>query len=138
MSKTHTVKWVWNEPYPAVERHSLLLTIIATSGHFLSFWCYLVYIILYPRCRAFNKKIKYGWSNLTNTVINVRDITWQGYKYRHKKRSQSSHQVNNKKNRHFDIHVVLSGLTNWMDCIIHVWFGQSKVDILVQAVSQFR
>ena len=31
----------------------------------ISFWCHLVYIILFPRCF----KIIYRWGNLTNTVI---------------------------------------------------------------------
>ena len=45
----------------------------------LSFWCYLVsrYNVI-SRCGVINKKIVYGYSNLTNTVITVPNITLQG------------------------------------------------------------
>ena len=32
-SITHTLKWVWNDPYPATEQCSLLLSINTTSKY---------------------------------------------------------------------------------------------------------
>ena len=63
MNITHTLKSAWNYHDPAVERYSLLLPINATIWATLSFWCYLVYINLFP------KKTIYWWGNLRNTVI---------------------------------------------------------------------
>ena len=42
----------------------------------LSFWCYLVYGIVFPRCGVINNKTKYRLGNLTNTVIIVPVITF--------------------------------------------------------------
>ena len=76
-------------------------------------WTFLSFLVLFgivfPTCRFINKKTKYGWSNLTNTVIIVVDITLRGYKYRQEPvtiiarssydcyRPCGSHQVNSKK-----------------------------------------
>jgi hypothetical protein len=48
MSKTHTLRWVWNGSYPVVERYYLLLQINATSGHLCRFdvWLKSLYIII--------------------------------------------------------------------------------------------
>ena len=52
---------------------------------FLSFWLFLgVYnlLVISQMHGAIDKKTKHGWSNLTNTVINMPDITRWDYKYK--------------------------------------------------------
>jgi hypothetical protein len=57
-------------------------------------------------------KIKFGWSNLTNTVIIVSDITLRGYNYRQKTNRGLTHHVNSQKTKQFNI--VWTGFTWWV------------------------
>ena len=59
-----------------------LLAIIDSINAFVSSWSDLVYRRSLPNYVFSNKNIKYGWSNLTNTVIIVSYITLLGYNYR--------------------------------------------------------
>jgi hypothetical protein len=71
--------------------------------------------MLLPRYGVINKKEKYtGGSNLSNSVINVSDITLPVYQYR-KKQPHGSYQVNGMKIGEFNI--VYSRVTNCMGFI---------------------
>ena len=97
MINAHTLKWVWNGPYPEVKGYSTS-TDKSSSRHLCRLDDILVCRILLPRCGIINKTTKYRWSNLTNSVIIVLDITLPIYKYR-KNKPHGSHQVNDKEIR---------------------------------------
>ena len=106
-SVNHSLACCWDVLFSSVYKRYILT--------YLSFCCYLVRILSFPRCGVINKKTKYRKRNLTNTVIIMTGITMRGYKYR-QKHPQGSHRVNNKTTKHFII--VSSCLTNWMDMYI--------------------
>ena len=106
-SVNHSLACCWDVPFISVYKRYILT--------YLSFCCYLVRILSFPRCGVINKKTKYRKRNLTNTVIIMTGITMWGYKYR-QKHPQGSHRVNNETTKHFII--VSSCLTNCMDMYI--------------------
>ena len=49
---------------------TIYLSIITSSGQLCHFDVFLVYrILIFARCMVINQKMRYRWSNLTNTVI---------------------------------------------------------------------
>jgi len=93
--------------------------VLFTSGHKSHIWasllfrCYLVYRILFPKCRLSTRK-----QNTGEVILQISSSLWPTSHYRvkntDKKQSQGSHHVNSKKTR--QVYIVWLGMTNWMDC----------------------
>ena len=63
----------------------------------LSFWCHLVYKMLFPDTGLSTRK-----QNMGEVIVQIPDITLRSYKYR-QKQSQGSHRVHNKETKQFEV-----------------------------------
>ena len=68
----------------------------------LQFWCCLVYTILFPRYKSYQRENKIPLGAIfTNTAISVSDITIREYKYRHCRKLSLTVIVSLKFQKHF-------------------------------------